>query len=178
MICMILGSDFHSLNPKELEASVKADLVLKPGLTHEVMVAKGGMFTFYRNGVVVKSVPSPRPVTDCDGEVVLLGHPSIALASVNFYARGLQANEVRPYPSRHTQMHSHITARPCTHSIARAHTHTHTHTLPPPICLFLTPPLAHRLPRCTLVVSLYPSLLLGQCFLKYRQNRQSKSWTR
>ena len=39
---MILGSDFHSLNPKVLEASVKADLVLKPGLTHEVMVAKGG----------------------------------------------------------------------------------------------------------------------------------------
>ena len=107
---------------------MKADLVLKPGLTHEVMVAKGGMFTFYRNGVVVKSVPSPRPVTDCDGDVVLLGNPSIALASVNFYARGLQANEVRPYPSPHTQMHSHITARPCTHSIARAHTHTHTHT--------------------------------------------------
>jgi len=73
---------------------VKSDLALQRGLTHEVMVVKGGVFTFYQNGVAIKSVPSPRPITDCDGDVVLLGNPSISLASVNFYARGLQANEV------------------------------------------------------------------------------------
>ena len=123
MICMILGSDFHSLNPKELEASVKADLVLKPGLTHEVMVAKGGMFTFYRNGVVVKSVPSPRPVTDCDGDVVLLGNPSIALASVNFYARGLQPNEVRPPKPPPLQILTLASQPDHAHAISRARAH-------------------------------------------------------
>jgi hypothetical protein len=67
---------------------------LQPGLTHEVVVWKGGAFTFYRNGKRVIEVASPRAVTECDGDVVLLGDPSVALASVNFYARALQPNEV------------------------------------------------------------------------------------
>jgi len=41
--------DFHSLNLKEVEASVSAGLPLQHGLTHEVLVSKGGTFTFYRN---------------------------------------------------------------------------------------------------------------------------------
>ena len=40
------------------------------------------------------SIPTPRAVTDCDGDVVLLGSTSIALSSVNFYARAFQPNEV------------------------------------------------------------------------------------
>ena len=67
---------------------------LQPGLTHEVLVSKGGIFTFYRNGVQLASVPSPRAVTDCDGDVVLMGDPGVALASVSFYARALKPNEV------------------------------------------------------------------------------------
>lgn len=79
----------------ELEASVSVDIPLEPGrLTHEVLVSKGGVFTFYRNGVQMASVPSPRAVTDCDGDVVLLGSSSLALSSVSFYARAFQANEV------------------------------------------------------------------------------------
>jgi len=73
---------------------VTAGLGLQPGLTHEVVVWKGGAFTFYRNGKRVIEVASPRAVTECDGDVVLLGDPSVALASVNFYARALQPNEV------------------------------------------------------------------------------------
>ena len=38
--------DFHSLNAKELEASVTAGLGLQPGLTHKVVVWEGGIFTF------------------------------------------------------------------------------------------------------------------------------------
>ena len=86
--------DFHSLDPTEREASVSAELPLKPGLTHEVLVSKGGIFTFYRNGEEVVSMPTPRAVTDCDGDVVLLGSTSIALSSVSFYARAFQFNEV------------------------------------------------------------------------------------
>ena len=40
------------------------------------------------------SIPTPRAVTDCDGDVVLLGSTSIALSSVNFYARAFHPNEV------------------------------------------------------------------------------------
>ena len=87
-------ADFYSLNPNEQEASVKAGPSLQPGLTHEVLVSKGGIFTFYRNGVQLASVPSPRAVTDCEGDVVLMGDPSVALASVSFYARALEPNEV------------------------------------------------------------------------------------
>jgi len=86
--------DFHSLNLKEVEASVSAGLALEHGLTHEVLVSKGGIFTFYRNGKEVVSMPTPRAVTDCDGDVVLLGSTSIALSSVSFYARAFQFNEV------------------------------------------------------------------------------------
>lgn len=74
---------------------MSAGLKLETGLlTHEVLVSKGGVFTFFRNGVKVASVPTPRSVTECDGDVVLLGSPLIALASVSFYARALQDNEV------------------------------------------------------------------------------------
>jgi len=86
--------DFHSLNPTEKEASVSAELPLKLGLTHEVLVSKGGIFTFYRNGEKVVSISTPRAVTDCDDDIVLLGSTSIALSSVSFYARALQPNEV------------------------------------------------------------------------------------
>jgi hypothetical protein len=86
--------DFHSLDPKEVEASVNAGLTLEMGLTHEVMVFKGGVFTFYRDGKEVASVPTPRAITDCDGDIALLGSPFLALASVSFYGRALQANEI------------------------------------------------------------------------------------
>ena len=86
--------DFHSLNPTEKEAFVSAELPLNLGLTHEVLVSKGGIFTFYRNGEKVVSISTPRAVTDCDGDVVLLGSTSIALSSVGFYGRALQPNEV------------------------------------------------------------------------------------
>jgi hypothetical protein len=59
-----------------------------------VLVFKRGVFTFYQDGAKVETVASPRAVTDCAGDVVLLGHPSIGLASVSFYARALQPNEV------------------------------------------------------------------------------------
>ena len=86
--------DFHSLIPMEVEASVSAGKVLEVGLTHEVLVLKGGVFTFYRNGKEVASVPIPRAITDCDGDVVLLGSPSLALASVSFYGRALLSSEI------------------------------------------------------------------------------------
>ena len=86
--------DFHSLDPKEVEASVGAGKKLEVGLTHEVLVLKGGVFTFYRNGEEEASVPTPRAITDCDGDIVLLGSPSLALASVSFYGRALQSSEI------------------------------------------------------------------------------------
>jgi hypothetical protein len=89
-----LGADFHSLNPNEVEASVSAGLTLEKGLTHEVLVSKGGNFTFYRNGAKVASVPHPRAITDCAGDAVMIGHPAVALASVSFYGRALEANEI------------------------------------------------------------------------------------
>ena len=94
LLSLVPLADFYSLNPNEQEASVKAGPSLQPGLTHEVLVSKGGIFTFYRNGVQLASVPSPRAVTDCEGNVVLMGDPSVALASVSFYARALKPNEV------------------------------------------------------------------------------------
>jgi hypothetical protein len=94
LLSLVPLADFYSLNPNEQEASVKAGPSLQPGLTHEVLVSKGGIFTFYRNGVQLASVPSPRAVTDCEGDVVLMGDPSVALASVSFYARALKPNEV------------------------------------------------------------------------------------
>ena len=88
------GADFHSLDPKEVEASVSAGLALEKGLTHEVLVSKGGNFTFYRNGAMVASVPTPRAITDCAGDAVMLGDSAVALASVSFYGRALAANEI------------------------------------------------------------------------------------
>jgi len=86
--------DFHSLNPTENEASISAELPLNLGLTHDVLVSKGGIFTFYRNGEKVVSIATPRVVTDCIGNVVLLGSTSIVLSSVSFYSRAFQPNEV------------------------------------------------------------------------------------
>jgi len=51
--------DFHLFNLSEVEASVSAGILLKPGLTHEVLVSKGGIFTFYRNGENLVSIPTP-----------------------------------------------------------------------------------------------------------------------
>ena len=39
-------------------------------------------------------MPIPRSITDCDGDVVLLGSPSLALASVSFYGRALLSSEI------------------------------------------------------------------------------------
>ena len=73
---------------------MSAGLTLEKGLTHEVLVSKGGNFTFYRNGEKVASVTTPRSITDCAGDAVMLGHASVALASVSFYGRALAANEI------------------------------------------------------------------------------------
>jgi len=51
---------FHSLNLKEVEAAVSAGLSLQHGLTHEVLVSKGGTFTLYRIGQKMYSIPTPR----------------------------------------------------------------------------------------------------------------------
>ena len=73
---------------------MSAGLTLEKGLTHEVLVYKGGNFTFYRNGAMVASVPTPRAITDCAGDAVMLGDSAVALASVSFYGRALAANEI------------------------------------------------------------------------------------
>jgi hypothetical protein len=60
------------LQANEFEASISAGLPLEPGLlTHEVIVSKGGVFTFFRNGAEVASVTSPRAVTDCEVRYIL-----------------------------------------------------------------------------------------------------------
>ena len=60
------------MQANEFEASISAGLPLEPGLlTHEVIVSKGGVFTFFRNGAEVASVTSPRAVTDCEVRYIL-----------------------------------------------------------------------------------------------------------
>ena len=87
--------DYHTSDTGgPLEVTVDAEEGDVPEFSHEAVVARRGILTFYRNGQQIgSSVVLPRPITNCLS-TVQLGSAGLEMSSTKFYPRALMINEL------------------------------------------------------------------------------------